>query len=176
MCRERIFSRLFPQRTQMVFAQTTSISGLLRADRVRVGLNVGSKTEAIDHVLKLLRGAPQIIDFEQLREDVHAREAVMSTGVGKGLALPHARSTAVLETLVAFAVTKAPLEFNAHDGEPVRLIFLMVGPEAERAEHVRLLGRISRLMAKDSFRASLVGASDAEAVIHEFHSSEEASF
>ena len=149
----------------MILANTLSISGLLTPERICVGLDAGTKQDAINEVVDLLSSSPEVRDVEQLRADVFTREQVMSTGVGKGLALPHAQSAAVSNTLVAFAVTKNLVDYNALDGVPVRLILLLVGPENERAIHVRLLGRISRLMNDPSFRALLIDADDEDAIV-----------
>ena len=158
----------------MIPTDTLSISGLLAPERIRVGLDGGTKEDASDAVVNLLGGSREVNDLEQLRADVFAREGVMSTGVGRGLALPHARTAAVLETLVAFAVTKNPVDYGALDGEHVRLILLLVGPENERVVHVRLLGRISRMMNEADFRSRLLDADSEEEVIDVFRLAEEA--
>ena len=101
------------------------------------------------------------------------REALMSTGVGKGLALPHARTAAVRETVAAFAVTAEPVDYHALDGQAVRLVFLLCGPEGERGSHITLLSRVSRLMNDDAFRARLQDAPDAATVLAAFREAEE---
>ena len=158
----------------MLRTDLLSVAGLLAPERVRVGLPVAGKDEAIEAVVSLLKGAPAVRDLGRVREAVFAREAVMSTGVGKGLALPHARTNAVTDTVAAFAVTAGPVPYGALDGHPVRLVFLLVGPEDERSQHVRLLSRISRLMNRDAFRARLLQARDASAVLVAFQEGEEA--
>ena len=154
--------------------QALTISGLLTPEHIRVGLDVGTKEDAIDAVVNLPDGSPEVNDLEQLRADVFAREGVMSTGVGRGLALPHARTAATSDTLAAFAVTKDPVDYGALDGEAVRLILLLVGPENERVMHVRLLGRVSRMMNEADFRSRLLGADSEEEVIDAFRKAEEA--
>ena len=153
---------------------TLSLSGLLAPERIRVGLDVETREDAIDAVVDLLGGSPEVNDLDQLRADVFAREEVMSTGVGRGLALPHARTATVSDTLVAFAVTKNQVDYGALDGEAVRLILLLVGPENERVMHVRLLGRVSRMMNEADFRSRLLGADSEEEVIDAFRKAEEA--
>jgi fructose-specific phosphotransferase system IIA component len=153
---------------------TDSITELLRLEHVRVGLEGSTKQEVLDTVIDVLDGAPEVARLETVRQDVWARENQMSTGVGKGLALPHARSGAVRETAVAVAITRQPVDFDAIDGEPVRLIFLIVGPEAARTRHIRLLGRISRLMNRDEFRQALLSATSPEEVLEAFREAEPA--
>ena len=151
-----------------------SISDLLEPATVRVGLPGGDKDAVLDALVDLLDGHPAVDDLEQVRADVHARERQMSTGVGKGLGLPHARSGAVRETVAAFAVMRQGVAFDAIDAQPVRLVFLLVGPEGERSRHIRLLSRISRLMNQDDFRASLLAAETPEAALDLFREAEEA--
>ena len=150
-----------------------SISNLLAPEVICVGLDVASKDEAIDRLVDLLDGHEAVADLDQVRADVHARERQMSTGVGKSLALPHARTSAVTSTVAAFATTAKPLDFDAIDGEPVRLVFLLVGPDGERGRHIRLLSRISRLMNRDAFRAALLEAESPEAVLGFFRHAED---
>ena len=114
----------------------TPIRDLLSTGAVRVGLPAPSKAAVLDGVVDLLAGHPVVLDLDGIREDVHAREARMSTGVGSGLAIPHARSGGVNGSAAAFAVTAEPGGFGASDGEPVQLVFLLVGPERERSHHL----------------------------------------
>jgi mannitol/fructose-specific phosphotransferase system IIA component (Ntr-type) len=146
----------------------TPIRDLLSAGAVRVGLPAPSKEAVLDGVVDLLDGHPAVLDLEGVRENVHAREARMSTGVGSGLAIPHARSGGVTGTTAAFAVTADPVGFGAIDGEPVQLVFLLVGPERERSHHLVWLSRVSRLMNRAGFRADLLAAKTPEAVLDVF--------
>ena len=151
---------------------TLTVAPLLDLDRVRVGLPAETKGGVLRGLLGLVARHPAVRDPERLAEAVHAREAVLSTGVGMGLALPHARTDAVSESVAAFAVMAEPVPFDAIDGEPVRLALLLAGPEAARREHVRLLGRVSRLMNRAAFRARLLAAPTPEAVLAAFHAEE----
>jgi mannitol/fructose-specific phosphotransferase system IIA component (Ntr-type) len=95
-----------------------------------------------------------------------ARESVLSTGIGFGVAIPHARSAAVRELTMVAGVTPRPVPFDAIDGEPVRLLFLIVGPEASAGSHVKILSRIARLVRRESVRQQLLEAADADAFCH----------
>ncbi|MEM1115356.1 MAG: PTS sugar transporter subunit IIA [Bacteroidota bacterium] len=125
---------------------------------VGVCLDVADKGEAIGRLVALVAGAEAVVDADRLGEDVRAREAQMSTGVGGGLGLPHARTDAVTATVAAFATLDPPVAFDALDGEPVRLAFLLAGPEADRARHLRLLSRVSRVMSDPALRQRLYDA------------------
>ena len=149
-----------------------SIAQLLTPQTVRVRMEGAEKAEVLGAVIDLLEGAADVVDLDQVRRDVLSRERQMSTGVGMGLALPHARSSAVTDTVAAFATTASGVPFAAHDGQPVSMIFLLVGPEAERGRHIRLLGRISRLMNRDDFRRQLSEATTSDEALTLFRDAE----
>lgn len=169
----RVRCLLLPAVLRMPSTRILTVSDLLAPGRVSVGLPGRSKETILDAVIDLLAGSEAVVDLDQFRADVFAREALMSTGVGKGLALPHARSKAVRDTVAAFAVTADPVEYRALDGEPVRLVFLLCGPEDERGSHITLLSRVSRLMNDEAFRDQLLAAPNVAAVLNAFREAED---
>lgn len=148
------------------------IHDLLTPDTVQVELPGTSKEEVLRNLIELLEDHPAVIDIEQVRNAILERETMMSTGVGKELALPHAKTSAVRESVAAFAVTREPVDFGAIDNAPVRLIFLLVGTEVAKSEHIKILSRVSRLMNRDPFRARLREATSEEDVIAVFREGE----
>ena len=152
----------------------TAIHELLVPERVRVGLAGDGKEAVVDALLDLLQDHPAITDLDEVREAVWAREEELSTGVGKGLGLPHAKTSAVTGTAAAFAITDAPVDFAAIDAEPVRLVFLLVGTEAAKSEHIRILSRISRLVSRRPLRKKLMQAENPEDVLGTFAEAEQA--
>lgn len=145
---------------------------LLTPATVRVGLAAATKEDLINDLVDLLEGQPAVKGLEPIRQAVFARELQMSTGVGKGLALPHAKTAAVRDTVAAFAVTAEPVDYGAIDNQPVRLAFLLVGTEEARSQHIKLLSRVSRLMNRDPFRQRLLQARTPEDVIRAFEEGE----
>ncbi len=139
------------------------LSSLLAPGRVAIGLDVADKPALLRGLVALAATSPVVRDADHLLADVEAREATLSTGVGDGLALPHARSTAVTETVAAVAILAAPVDYDALDGAPVRLALLIASPDGDPAAHVRLLGRISRLLVLPGARDALLAAPDAGA-------------
>jgi mannitol/fructose-specific phosphotransferase system IIA component (Ntr-type) len=101
--------------------------------------------------------------FEDILRAVQAREAVLSTGIGYGVAIPHGKSPLVADLRLAAGRAAAPVPFDALDGEPVQLFFLLVGPESAAGPHIKALSRISRLVRREPFRQRLLAAQDAEA-------------
>ncbi|MEM6645030.1 MAG: PTS sugar transporter subunit IIA [Bacteroidota bacterium] len=140
------------------------IANLLSEAQICVGLTGTTKAEVLAALLGILTDHPDVADAEAMQAAVLAREAMMSTGVGKGLALPHAKTEAVRETVAAFAITAEPIAYDAIDGAPVELLFLLVGPETVKTQHIRILSRVSRLLNRDAFRAEVLAASDAATV------------
>jgi PTS system fructose-specific IIA component len=100
-------------------------------------------------------------DLASVRDAVFEREELMSTGVGKGLALPHAKTRGVKETVAAMGITGGPIDFQAVDSEPVRIVFLLVGPPDAKSSHVRILSRISRLMNRQDVREGIIASTSA---------------
>ena len=131
---------------------------LLPPERVRVALPGAAKDDVLREMVALASGASAVVDTEGLLRDVLAREEVISTGVGQGLALPHARTEAVRETVAAFATLDRGVDYDALDGEPVRLVLLLAGPQGEHGRHLRLLSRISRVMSGAGTRQRLLAA------------------
>jgi len=89
----------------------------------------------------------------------------MSTGIGNGIAIPHGKADSVPHLAGAFGITSAPIEFDSLDGEPVRLIILLVSPTGESGPHIRALANISRLLSNDEFRCRLTDAASADEVV-----------
>ncbi len=140
----------------MPTATTADIHQLLRPATVQIGLSGADKSDAINTLVDLLHDHESIDSLEAVREAIFEREQVMSTGVGKMLGLPHAKTAAARETVAAFATTADPIDFGAIDDQPVRLLFLLVGPEDDKSRHIKILGRISRLVSRDSIREQLL--------------------
>ncbi len=140
----------------MPTATTADIHQLLRPSTVQIGLSKTDKSDAINALVDLLHDHESIDSLEAVREAIFEREKVMSTGVGKMLGLPHAKTAAARETVAAFATTADPIHFGAIDDQPVRLLFLLVGPESDKSRHIKILGRISRLISRDHIREQLL--------------------
>lgn len=115
-----------------------------------------------------MKGAKEITDFESFLKDVFERENLSTTGICNGIAIPHARTDAVSQFVIAFGRSEEGVEFESLDGHPARLIFLMGTPKDEVKEYLRLLGRLTRLLKEESFRESLLKAEKAREIIEAF--------
>lgn len=134
------------------------LSELLSPQTVRVGLPGSDKHSVIEAMIELLADDPSVIDLDEVRRVVFKRETERTTGVGKGLAIPHGKTSAVTGNIGALALTKVPIDFDAMDDKPVRLVFLLVGTPESKSVHVQLLSRISRLMIQEEVRNRMLAA------------------
>ena len=141
------------------------LTKLLDISNVAVGVDASDKESLIHAVIDLIEGHPAVLDAAGMRSAVFEREATMSTGIGKGLALPHAKTAAVSGVVAALAVTRGPVEFESIDNEAVRIVFLLLGRQDAKSQHVRILSRISRMMNRDETRQAVLSAATAEALL-----------
>jgi fructose PTS system EIIA component len=132
------------------------IESLLSEDTIVLNLDLTSKSQVIEKMVSIVSHHPAVRDIFRLKADVLRREEEMSTGIGKQLALPHAKTRAVSEPVLAFATLSRGINFDAIDNEPVRIVFLLATPEKLLSEHLKLLGRITRLAARDDVRSRLI--------------------
>lgn len=148
------------------------ISDILSTDVIAVNLDVTDKDDAIRKVIELAAKSNKILDKEKVSKTIFEREKLVSTGVGKGFAIPHGKTDSISDVVAAFAITKEPIDFDSIDGEPVRFIFMLIGKENLLNTHIKLLSRISRLMNKDEFRERLLEAVSPEEVLSIFKEEE----
>jgi len=138
------------------------LSELLTPGRVRVPLAGRSKDAVLEELVDVLREAGAVDDPDHVLEAVRQREAQLSTGVGGGVAIPHGKAEGISALAVAAGVTRQPIDFEALDGRPVQLFFLLVGPAEAAGAHVQALAGISRLVRQGDLRARLCAAASAE--------------
>jgi mannitol/fructose-specific phosphotransferase system IIA component (Ntr-type) len=136
------------------------LTDLLTPERIRIPLRAQDKEALLSELVGVVAEGDAIDQDEVLRA-VREREAVLSTGIGHGVAIPHGKSSAVGQLRMAAGRTASPIEFDALDGQPVGLFFLLVGPESAAGPHIKALSRISRLVRRDDIRERLAAAKDA---------------
>jgi fructose-specific phosphotransferase system IIA component len=152
------------------------ISDILTEEVIATHLPGNTKEEVLDNIIELAAHSPNMKNKEKVRAAILERERIMSTGVGRGVAVPHGKCDGVSDTVTAFAVTDKPVDFKSLDGQPVQLMFLLVGRENSVGAHLKLLSRISRLMSSDGFRNKLIAANTPAEVIELFRKEEEQYF
>jgi len=141
------------------------ITDYLDIDCIMVDLQPGSKTELISQLAEAQFRKHGEIDRNEAMAGLYEREKVLSTGIGKEIAVPHARLKSSSAITVACGLVKAGVEFEAIDNLPVKIIFLVFFPEKEVNLQIRFLARISRLLSHKPLRESLLGCNTAAEVI-----------
>ncbi len=133
----------------------------LLTDRVVIPeLEADGKAEALDEMTRVLADANPGIDRARLREVLEDRERLGSTGIGGGVAIPHARLPGLSGILAVFGRSSRGVDFDAVDGAPTRLFFLLVAPEDSSGMHLKALARIARLLKEQTVREQLLACDD----------------
>ena len=149
------------------------LSDLLHKDFIIADLKGTAKEDVINELVDLFKDDSRVIDLKKVREAVLEREKIMSTGVGKGFAIPHGKTNAVNEILAAFGKTDSSIDYQALDNQPVNLVFLLVGKDNMVSTHIKLLSRISRMMTKEEFRDKLRLAKSSDEILEIFRTEEQ---
>lgn len=129
-------------------------------DRVRLGVLVSGVEELFHVVAAELREAALVSDARGAARALAEREAVQSTALGEGIAIPHARATCCPESRLFAVRLGMALDFGAPDGIPVDLVFVLLGPPGDPSAHVKQLARLARILGKPGVVPALRAASD----------------
>lgn len=125
---------------------------------VQFSLGGGTKDEVIEELVELVSTSNMVKDAEQLLKDVKEREDLVTTGVGYGVAFPHAKTRAVKGIVIAFGRSSEGIDFDAMDHKPVKLFFLIAAPEDAIGAHLNVMARLSFLMKSEETRNKLMEA------------------
>ncbi|MCX5801719.1 MAG: PTS sugar transporter subunit IIA [Candidatus Eisenbacteria bacterium] len=131
------------------------LSELLNEKAISTSLKSTTKDEVIEELVSLLEKAHGLKSGGEILKQVTEREAMMSTGIGFGVAIPHGKAKSIDSLVASCGLSPKGIEFQSVDGEAVRLFILLVSPEALRGPHVRALANISRLLKEESVREHL---------------------
>lgn len=153
--------------------QALKLTDYLKPEYIEVGLKGDSKEDLLEGMFRLAANNPHVLDLKKMRAAVLEREKIMSTGVGKNFAIPHGKTDAVDDVILAFAVTAEPIEYASMDNEPVRLCLLLVSKESLVGQRLKLLSRASKVMNSDSARAALLAAKTGTEVLEIFQAEED---
>ena len=125
-------------------------------------LQATTREEVLREMVDHLHSAGKIKDVDKLVQILLDREMLGSTGIGHGVAIPHGRLGGLKEILLVFGRSEKGVSFEAHDGKPVKLFFLLVAPEDSAGLHLKALARISRILKNPECRAALLNSKDRE--------------
>lgn len=138
------------------------ITELLKKESIELGVKVSGKEEAIDKLVGLMDAGGRISDKAGYKEGILAREALGSTAVGDGIAIPHAKVAAVKEPGLAAMVVPEGVDYEAYDGSLSNLIFMIAAPEGGADVHLEALSRLSTLLMDPDFKNDLIHAATKE--------------
>lgn len=142
----------------------TPLLELLTPSHIQTSLLSVDKESVIRELLALILENHQIAQPEKLLEAIFQRERIISTGVGNGVAIPHCKSPFSPDFTVTLGIHSRGVDFDAVDGQPVNIIFLVTGPDNDPTGHIRLLSRISRIMSLEDARRHLVKQNNSESI------------
>lgn len=149
------------------------IQDLLRKDVMLLDLQATEKTAVIEEMIKSLVDHGYVTDFEAFKEGILAREALTSTGLGDGIAMPHSKNSAVKEATVLFAKSNKGVDYESLDGQPTDLFFMIAAPEGANDTHLAALAELSQYLMKDGFVDKLRQVTSPDQVIELFDQASE---
>lgn len=134
------------------------LTDILKPHDIKIPLEAKTKNDAIAELVKVLADNNEISDAKKVLDAVLEREATRTTGIGNGLAIPHGKCTGTPDLVMAIGKPATPIDFQAIDGRPVTIIWMLSSPPDKTGPHIHALARISRLMTIDKFRQALLQA------------------
>ncbi len=142
-----------------------NISALLNEQLILPELEGTTKQHILEEVVKQLALVHPGINAGELLKALLEREKLGSTGIGNGIAIPHGKLAGLSDIILVFARSTAGVPFEAIDGKPIHLIFLLVAPAHSTGGHLKALARLSRLLKNDDFRRALLTAPTAQDIL-----------
>jgi mannitol/fructose-specific phosphotransferase system IIA component (Ntr-type) len=140
------------------------LTEILKPQNIKVPLEAKVKTDAIGELVNLLAANGELTDPKKVLDAVLEREATRTTGIGNGLAIPHGKCTGTDHLVMAIGRPATPIDFQAIDGRPVGLIWLLSSPPDKTGPHIHALARITRFMTVDRVRHGLTTAKTPEEI------------
>lgn len=149
------------------------ISNFLKPESIIMEIRSREKIAAIKELVDHMVTNKFVDDGEKFRNALAKRENLESTGIGDGIAIPHARTNAVRDLILAFARSPEGVDFSSIDGKPSHLIFLIASPDSKKSEYILALAKISRLLRKKPVREQLRNANNPDEILNIIKNNEE---
>ncbi len=125
------------------------------------------KQEALSRLVAMSRSDELILDFERFREEIFQREAIVTTGIGQGVAIPHIKSTSVKRFFITVGIFRQGVNWDSLDGQPVHIAFLIGGPENHQ-QYLQILAKLALIIRNGEKRKAIVEAAGPEEVLAQF--------
>lgn len=134
-----------------------------------VRLEATGKVGALDELVNLIAAAPEVHDRDALWRAMHDREAIMSTGIGVEIAVPHAKLVSVTDFVIAVGIAPPGIEWDSIDAKPVKIVVMIAGPDRRQEDYLRILSRVVLLLKNPKNRAHLLATESADEIARFFH-------
>lgn len=141
------------------------ITELLTKETIAMDLSASDKNGVIDELVNQLDSAGKLSDIAQFKEAIHNRESQSITGIGEGIAIPHAKVAAVTSPAIAFGKSKEGVDYQSLDGQPAHLFFMIAAPEGGAQTHLDALAKLSGILMDDTVRENLLQANSKEEIL-----------
>ena len=142
-----------------------NIADYIKVETINLNLESKNKNAVIRELYNNLKQTNLIKDEEQGLNDIFKREDMGSTGIGKRIALPHAKTKAVDELMITFGISRNGISYNSVDDENVNIFFMFLCPENKTREYLKVLARISRLIREEKFVNDLLKATSNQEIL-----------
>jgi PTS system nitrogen regulatory IIA component len=131
---------------------------MLKTDYILEELKSGNKRDVLKELVGSFMKIHQKLDSEATLNVLFEREKLGSTGIGEGIAIPHGKITGLDQLILSFGRSAVGIDFDAMDGKPVHLFFLLIAPENSAGQHLKTLAKISKMLKDGVFRTKLMAA------------------
>jgi len=145
-----------------------TLTDILDRDLIKIPLESTTKHALLEELVDVLVEKKHLRNRDELLDAVIARESLGSTGLGEGIAIPHAKTSAIESVSLVLGITPEPIEFDAQDGKGSQFFFLVIAPEREAGAYIEVLASIARATASPTFRRLLGCARSADEVMRLF--------
>ena len=131
---------------------------IFKIEFINANMTAKNKEEALAEMVQTIIHAGIKVNFSEIMSVLKQRESLGSTGIGDGMAIPHGKVADLADIIVAFGRSLEGIEYNAPDGKPVQLFFLLLAPENSAGQHLKILAKISKMLKDINFRKKLLKA------------------
>ncbi len=142
------------------------INDILLENTMKLNLGATTKDEVIDELIDLLFQAGRIKNKNKFKKEILAREELSSTGVGDGVAIPHAKDKNVIEATLAFGISKQGIDYDSMDKKKAHIFFMIAAPYKGHDIHLEALSQLARMLIYEDFREALMNAKTKEDIIN----------
>lgn len=141
------------------------IKELIKESTIKLELDAKDKNSVLDEMIGLLVDDNVVTDKNKFKEDILSREALSNTGIGFGIAIPHAKSKAVKEPRIAIGITKNGIDYGSIDGQDINMVFMIAVNDEQSDLHLKALANLSRKLIHEEFRESILNAKSKKEII-----------